>query len=66
MGYLYNPNGPLTVMHLPEYNRLGAQIGALCGERQFSRSCNLPLGQPICERCNAGAVQIEREERSRP
>lgn len=61
MTYLYNPNGNLTVMHLAEYNRLGAQVGALCGEREFSRSCNLPLGQPICSRCREIAAEIERE-----
>lgn len=63
MTYLYNPNGNLTVMHLAEYNRLGAQVGALCGEREFSRSCNLPLGQPICGRCQKIADDIVRSER---
>lgn len=59
MSYLYNPNGNLTVMHLAEYDRLGAQIGALCGEKDFTRSCNLPLGRPICEKCNRIAVEIQ-------
>jgi len=62
MGYLYNPNGFATVMHLAEYDRLGAQIGALCGETEFSRSCNLPLGQPICSRCQEIAAEIMKEK----
>lgn len=63
MTYLYNPKGNRTVMHLAEYNRLGAQIGALCGERQFTRSCNLPLGQPICGRCREVEAEIMRSDR---
>ena len=62
MTFLYNPNGNRTVMHLAEYSRLGAQIGALCGEKQISRACNLPLGQPIFERCREVAAEFERSE----
>ncbi|MBO9377880.1 hypothetical protein GG804_13990 [Sphingomonas histidinilytica] len=58
--FLYNPNGPLTVMHLADYNRLGVVVGALCGKGEFSRSCNLPLGQPVCTACSQAAAEIER------
>jgi hypothetical protein len=59
VSYLYNPNGNLTVMHLAEYDRLGAQIGALCGERDFSRSINITLGASVCSRCSEIAHEIQ-------
>lgn len=60
MTYIFNPNGDLTVMHLADHNRLGAIVGALCGARGFSRSCNLPLGQPVCTDCQRVMRQFER------
>ncbi|TZG25634.1 hypothetical protein [Sphingomonas montanisoli] len=64
--FLYNPNGDLTVMHMADYNRLGAIVGSLCGERDFQRSCNLPLGCTICSDCRQTAFDIERLEAQRP
>lgn len=60
MTFLYHPNGAMTVMHLADYNRLGAVVGALCGEGGFSRSCNLPLGRTICSDCQQAAAEIDR------
>lgn len=62
MTYLFNPNGDLTVMHLADHDRLGAVIGALCGETDFSRSCNLPLGRAICTKCKEVDSAVQRGE----
>jgi hypothetical protein len=58
--YVYRRgNGALRrVMHLAGYDRLGRFSGVLCGLRLgFDTSCNLPLGRPVCKRCQ----KIERE-----
>ena len=41
------------VMHLAEYDKRGGVVGAACGSGvDLNTSCNLPLGQPVCKKCN--------------
>lgn len=61
-GFLYHPNGPATLMHIADHDRLGAVIGALCGEREFSRSCNLPLGCQVCGECSRIEAALRKGE----
>ncbi|TZG24901.1 hypothetical protein [Sphingomonas montanisoli] len=64
MMFLFNPAGDQTIMHLAEYDRLGGIVGALCGKRDFLRSCNLPLGRARCAACAQIEARIQRGDRS--
>jgi hypothetical protein len=46
-------------MHLAAFKRNGQFDGAMCGiNLDFNRSCNLPLGQPICKRCRKAEARV--------
>lgn len=53
----------LVTMHILRHDPLGEPTGeALCGEEGFDRSCNLPLGNPLCQECTAKAVEIREAD----
>ena len=55
------PAGDNTTMHIQEHDRIGNPLGrSICGQKYEGRyqSCNMPLGQAVCEDCRAEAETI--------